>query len=53
MLLNDLPFDSNHPGGAHFSFADGSAQFIADEIDFTIYQNLSTKEGGEVDHNFR
>ena len=50
---NDQPHGSNHPGGAQFNFADGSVQFLTEEIDFTIYQNLSTKDGGEVDNNFR
>jgi len=53
MVLNDLPFDSDHAGGAQFSFADGSVQFLSEDIDFTIYQNLSTRNGDEVDVNFR
>jgi len=53
MLQNDLQFASFHSGGGHFNFADGSVQFLTNEIDFTIYQNLSSKDGDEVDHNFR
>jgi prepilin-type N-terminal cleavage/methylation domain-containing protein/prepilin-type processing-associated H-X9-DG protein len=48
MLLNDLYFASKHPGGAHFSLADGSVQFLSEAIDFTLFQDLSTKNGGEV-----
>jgi prepilin-type N-terminal cleavage/methylation domain-containing protein/prepilin-type processing-associated H-X9-DG protein len=48
MLLNDLPFASDHPGGAHFGYADGSVHFINDTIDFTIYQGLATKAGQEI-----
>ncbi len=47
-LLNDLHFGSLHPGGAHFSYADGHVVFVSDSIDFTVYQDLATKAGGEV-----
>ena len=45
---NDLHFGSHHSGGAHFALADGSARFIADEIDFTILQDMATRNGGET-----
>ena len=48
MLLNDLFFASKHSGGANFSLADGSVQFLSDSIDFTLYQDLSTRNGEEV-----
>jgi prepilin-type N-terminal cleavage/methylation domain-containing protein/prepilin-type processing-associated H-X9-DG protein len=48
ILMNDLYFGSNHPGGAQFTFADGSVHFIEDSIDFTIFQDLATMRGGEV-----
>jgi len=41
-------FGSGHPGGANFSFCDGSAQFITENIDMITYQALSTRRGGEV-----
>lgn len=41
-------FGSNHPGGCHFVFADGSTQFISEEISNHIYQALATRAGGEV-----
>ena len=47
MLLNDLFFASKHPGGAQFCFADGSVQFLREDIDFDLFQNLATKAGGE------
>jgi len=47
-LLNDLHFGSVHPGGANFSYADGHIEFLNDDIDFTIYQDISTRAGGEV-----
>jgi prepilin-type N-terminal cleavage/methylation domain-containing protein len=49
MPLNDLPFASEHTGGAQFTLADGSVHFIQESIDFTILQDLATKDGGEVD----
>lgn len=48
LLLNDLFFDSKHSGGANFGMADGSVQFVPDSIDFTVFQDLSTKNGEEV-----
>jgi len=47
--LNDLWFGSFHPGGAHFAYADGSVHFLPEEIDFTIFEDLSTIAGGEID----
>jgi prepilin-type processing-associated H-X9-DG protein len=46
--LNNLYFGSHHPGGAQFCFADGSVQFLDDAIDFTLFQDLSTRNGSEV-----
>ena len=48
MNRNDLHFGSDHPGGANFSYADGSVHFLPDVIDFTVYQNMATKDGGEI-----
>jgi prepilin-type processing-associated H-X9-DG protein len=57
-------FRSDHPGGAHFLFADGSVQFIPEAINHLIsypgggplvggvYQALSTRAGGEPNTNF-
>ncbi len=51
-------FASLHVGGGHFAFADGSVQFISENINsrndingngvIGIYQNLGTISGGEV-----
>jgi prepilin-type N-terminal cleavage/methylation domain-containing protein/prepilin-type processing-associated H-X9-DG protein len=52
-LLNDSPsdpmcFGSRHELGAHFTFADGSVQYVSNSIDSTIYVALGTADGGEM-----
>jgi len=47
-LFNDLYFGSRHPGGAQFTFVDGSVHFIMETIDFQVYQDLATIAGGEL-----
>jgi len=41
-------FRSQHVGGAHFLMTDGSVHFISENIDFPLYQKLSTRDAGEV-----
>ena len=43
-----MGFRSLHPGGAHFAMADGSINFLDEGIDYNLYKNLSTKDGGEA-----
>lgn len=38
-------FASRHPGGAQFSYLDGRVEFLTEDIDFDLYQNLSTIAG--------
>lgn len=35
-------FQSRHSGGAFFSFLDGHVEFLNDDIDFDLYQGMST-----------
>jgi hypothetical protein len=41
-------FKSDHPGGAHFGMVDASVHFIAESIDYRLYNALGTREGAEV-----
>lgn len=41
-------FRSDHPGGCHFLYADGSVHFLNDGIELATYQALSTISGAEV-----
>jgi prepilin-type N-terminal cleavage/methylation domain-containing protein len=41
-------FKSAHPGGAHFVMVDASAQFIAESIDYQVYNSLGTRAGNET-----
>jgi type II secretory pathway pseudopilin PulG len=38
-------FSSYHSHGAFFAMGDGSVHFVTDDIDFDVYQNLSTRAG--------
>jgi len=41
-------FGSYHPGGCHFAIADGSVQFISEQIDQKLLSGLATRAGGEA-----
>ena len=40
-------FSSFHPGGCHFTMADGSVQFLLDDIAQIVLHDLTTRDGGE------
>ncbi len=46
--LMEMSFGSYHPGGAMFNLADGSVRFVAETIDFAVYQAACTRDGGEA-----
>jgi prepilin-type N-terminal cleavage/methylation domain-containing protein len=41
-------FSSNHPGGAHFGFADSHVQFLPQSTDVNIYRAMITRNGREL-----
>ena len=43
-----IGFRSRHVGGATFARCDGSVAFFSECLDFTIYQAMSSRAGGEV-----
>jgi prepilin-type processing-associated H-X9-DG protein len=45
---NNGAFMSRHSGGANFALGDGSVRFLPQNMDLTLYRNLSTIRGGEV-----
>ncbi len=47
-ITHDLPFSSDHPGGAQFVYVDGHVELVTEGIDIDIYQAMSTYAGEEV-----
>lgn len=41
-------FSSRHEGGAHFLMGDGAVRFLSENIDGGTYEDLATRDGGEV-----
>lgn len=41
-------FRSEHRAGGNFGMVDGSVTFVAETIDYELYQGLSTRQGREV-----
>jgi prepilin-type N-terminal cleavage/methylation domain-containing protein len=41
-------FRSEHTGGAHFAWTDGSIRFLSENINNDLYQAFGTRAGGEV-----
>jgi prepilin-type N-terminal cleavage/methylation domain-containing protein/prepilin-type processing-associated H-X9-DG protein len=39
---------SRHPGGVQVALVDGSARFVSNTIELSIWQALATRDGGEV-----
>jgi len=44
-------FASRHPGGAQFTFLDGHVEFVTENIDFDLYQNMSTIAGTPLERD--
>jgi len=48
----NIPFSSNHSGGANMLFGDGSVKYLSDSTAVQTLQWLATRTGGEVLPNF-
>jgi prepilin-type N-terminal cleavage/methylation domain-containing protein/prepilin-type processing-associated H-X9-DG protein len=46
--FNDVPFGSQHTGGANFALGDGSVRFLRQTLDIATYRALASRNGGEV-----
>jgi type II secretion system protein G len=47
-----MGFKSQHPGGAQFAMADGSARFLSEDLDYTTYQKFGARADGQaIDHS--
>ena len=46
--LMELAFGSYHTGGAQFGLSDGSVQFLSENMDLQVYQNLGARNDGNV-----
>ena len=44
----DMGFKSRHPGGAQFTFCDGSVHFLSDNVDYNTYQKLGDRRDGQT-----
>jgi prepilin-type N-terminal cleavage/methylation domain-containing protein len=44
---NDVSFGSKHPGGAHFSNADGSVKFLSENTAIDLLRASASRAGGE------
>jgi prepilin-type processing-associated H-X9-DG protein len=44
-VLANGAFASRHPSGAQFVYVDGHVTFVDENIDFDLYQNMSTIAG--------
>ena len=40
-------YKSFHPNGANFATADGAVRFVSRTIDFHLYCNAGTRDGGD------
>ena len=46
--LHDMSFASNHVGGCHWLFGDGTVRFVSENIDINVYKASASRNGGEV-----
>ena len=47
-FFSHMRFGSNHEGGCHFLFADGSVHFVSENVDFDTYQAAGGRNDGST-----
>jgi prepilin-type N-terminal cleavage/methylation domain-containing protein/prepilin-type processing-associated H-X9-DG protein len=47
-FMDAIPPSSNHPGGINICFADGSVRFVKNQITYTTWWSLGTRNGAEA-----
>jgi prepilin-type N-terminal cleavage/methylation domain-containing protein/prepilin-type processing-associated H-X9-DG protein len=47
-MNNDMSFGSKHPGGCHFAMADGSVQFVREEVPVEVLKALASRKSNET-----
>lgn len=45
---NNIGFGSEHPGGCHFAFVDGSVQFLSENVELDLLLSLASRAGEET-----
>ena len=45
---SNRPIQSAHPGGAHVGLADGSTQFMTEDVEFVVLCNMSSRNDGRI-----
>lgn len=48
VTANDSSFGSKHPGGCHFSLADGSVQFVSEDTNINVLRAYASRNVGEI-----
>lgn len=48
VLFNDLFWGSEHPGGCHFAYADGSVHFLSNSTSLSSLRNQASRADGEA-----
>ncbi|MBI1347682.1 DUF1559 domain-containing protein [bacterium] len=46
-LFNNVRFSSQHAGGVHFLFGDGTVRFVSQNVDFATYQAAASRGDSE------
>lgn len=47
-VRNNIGFGSQHPGGCHFAMADGSVQYVNENVDLKSLFYMATRQAGET-----